>query len=104
MGVRFGMTVDKEEFEAILKQVDIDYDGKMQFSEFLIAGCNKKSLFTNYNLEKCFKHLDSNADGYLDIDDLGIFLGDDVGEKYLRDTLAEADMDKDGYLSMYEFF
>ncbi len=53
-----------------MKQVDLDYDGKVQFTEFLIAGCNKKQLFVPHNLEKCFEFIDKNNDGIICEEDL----------------------------------
>ena len=42
MKEKFDIPITMEEMEKIMKQVDLDYDGKVQFTEFLIAGCNKK--------------------------------------------------------------
>ena len=52
---KFDISVKISEMEEIMKQIDLDYDGQVQFSEFLIAACNKRMLMTDENLEKCFK-------------------------------------------------
>ena len=40
--------------EQIMKQADLDYDGKVQFTEFLIACCDKKKLISEQNLKNVF--------------------------------------------------
>ena len=61
--------------EKIMQQIDLDYDGKIQFSEFLIAACNKRALFTQINIQKCFNYIDFDQDGEITRKDLSEFLG-----------------------------
>lgn len=67
---KFDITVRLSEMEQILRHVDLDFDGKVQFTEFLIAGCNKRSLFTQHNIEKCFRVLDIDEDEEISCNDL----------------------------------
>lgn len=58
MDEKFGMKVERKEMEKIMISCDLDYDGKMQFTEFLMASCNKHSLFSEGNMKECFNHID----------------------------------------------
>ncbi len=59
---KFDITIRLSDMEQIIRHVDLDFDGKVQFTEFLIAGCNKRALFTQHNIEKCFRVLDIDED------------------------------------------
>ena len=72
---KFDIQVKIPEMEQILKNCDLDYDGKIQFTEFLIAACNKRALLTSHNIEMCFNFLDADGDGSLSRDDLKCSLG-----------------------------
>ena len=86
-----------------MKQIDLDYDGQVSFSEFQIAACNKRALFIDYNVEKCFKHIDSNGDGKIDMVDLQIFLGADCSAKDVRAVFQQSDKSRDGWIDLREF-
>ena len=42
MKQKFEIEVVEEDFERVLREVDLNFDGKIQFTEFLMAGCNKR--------------------------------------------------------------
>ena len=52
--------------QRMLKYMDIaGGDGLIQFTEFLVAGCDKRLLLTEVNLQKEFQFLDADQDGYI---------------------------------------
>ena len=67
MKQKFEIEVVEEDFERVLKEVDLNFDGKIQFTEFLMAGCNKRQLLKTFNLESTFKRIDSDGDALLSI-------------------------------------
>ena len=77
---KFDITIKLKEMEEIMKQIDLDYDGAVSFTEFQIAACNKRALFTEEKLLKCFEHIDADADGEISLDDMRAFLGEDCDE------------------------
>ena len=102
---RFGLRIGIEEVQEIMKVADMDFDGKMQFSEFLIAGCNKPALITSYTLQKVFNAIDHDGDGLLSQKDISMFLGTPVDEHFIQTTLVDCDL-YDGYsqtLSIKQF-
>ena len=48
---KFDITTKVSEMKQVIEQVDLDFDGKVQFTEFLLACCNKKALLTQHNIE-----------------------------------------------------
>ena len=100
---KFDISVKIVEMEAIMKQIDLDYDGQVQFSEFLIAACNKRTLFADANVEKCFKFIDADGDGEISLDDMRVFLGEEVEEQEVVQIFNEADFNGDGGLEYDEF-
>ena len=49
-------------------------DGLIQFTEFLIAGCDKRSLLTEANLLKEFEFLDLDKDNFIGPGDIEKFM------------------------------
>ena len=49
-------------------------DGLIQFTEFLVAACDKISLLTSDNIHKEFKCLDADQDGVINANDLEKFM------------------------------
>ena len=60
--------------EDILRKCDLDCDQQLDFHEFLTAAYNHKTLLSNSNLQKAFKLLDLNNDGFIDADDFNFVL------------------------------
>jgi len=77
---KFDIKVKVEEMIGIMKQIDLDGDDMIQYTEFLLACCNKRSLFTDINIKKCFDYIDSNLDGEICDKDLKIFMGDSAND------------------------
>lgn len=91
--------------ESIMRMADLDFDGQVQFTEFLIAACGKKSLLTAQNLEKAFASIDSNADGKLCTDDVSEYLGSPISQHQLMLVLGDATSfdEFDGKLDFRDF-
>ena len=100
---KFDISVKIEEIEAIMKQCDLDYDGKIQFTEFLIAACNKRSLFSRYNIEQAFTFIDADGDKEITRKDLQAFLGEEIDEFFISNMISAADENNDGGLELDEF-
>lgn len=54
----FGKSMDKESLEKMFDSVDIDKSGFIDYSEFVIASMNEKTLLTNEKLHAAFKMFD----------------------------------------------
>ena len=86
--------------------MDLDRNGKINYSEFIDITIEKKQLLQRKNLEVAFKTLDYNRDGKLTYDELQrtFELGGNVkGEQFWRDFVKQADENQDGCLTLDEF-
>ena len=86
----------------IIRQVDLNGDREVSFTEFLIGASNKLALLTENNLQNTFAWIDMDKDGFITRDDLKEFVGvkDDT---YIGIMIEEADDDCDGGLNYKEF-
>ena len=53
----------------IMKQCDLDGDGKIDFHEFFTAAVNHQKAMTDENLSYAFNMFDTNGDGSIDIEE-----------------------------------
>jgi calcium-dependent protein kinase len=89
----------------ILKNLDIDKNGSIGYSEFLMALMNKKQMLSKKNLIQAFNAFDKNKDGYIvasEIKDL-LNIGHDYSEETWLEIVSEIDKNKDGKISFKEF-
>ena len=62
--------ITDEEINYIYSIIVSPQKGGIDYSEFLMAGIDKKQLFTNNNIEKAFNYFDINKSGYIEYEDL----------------------------------
>jgi calcium-dependent protein kinase len=86
----------------LMRQIDMNGDREISFTEFLMGACNKISLLSELNLKIAFACIDADKNGFITRDDLKEFLGikDDT---YIGIMIEEADDDCDGGLHYKEF-
>jgi calcium-dependent protein kinase len=108
--LREGMknTPNIEEIADILKGVDIDKNGVINYTEFIAATLDQKGLMSSESLIKdAFQLFDKNNDGTIDQSELRSTLAGPEGElldaDIWRDILKECDLDGDGKVSFDEF-
>ncbi len=66
----FGKTMNQEEVDSLFSQVDIDGSGFIDYSEFVVASMNEKSLLTNEKLEAAFKMFDKDGSGLISTEEI----------------------------------
>jgi Ca2+-binding EF-hand superfamily protein len=84
-----------EEVERIFKAIDIDRTGKVHYFEFLAATIESHGYINEERLAEAFDRLDSDDCGYITVDDLRSFLGEEVPQQYIDRIIAEADISQD---------
>jgi calcium-dependent protein kinase len=52
-----------KELKVLIDSVDIDKNGKINYTEFLASSLAKEDLFTTSNISKLFKLLDKDGNG-----------------------------------------
>mmetsp|Transcript_8054 Transcript_8054/g.13912 ORF Transcript_8054/g.13912 Transcript_8054/m.13912 type:complete len:152 (+) Transcript_8054:56-511(+) len=105
---KLGQKLTMEEVCEMVREVDTDGNGNVDFSEFLTMMANK---FNGDDLEKecaeAFKNLfDKDGDGFLSAPELKhvmASLGENLTDKDIDEMMIEADKDGDGLVSYNEF-
>ena len=62
--------ITDEEISHLYKILDQNLKGAMDYTEFLMAGVNQKTLFTTEKLTKAFNYFDINKSGFIENSDL----------------------------------
>lgn len=104
---KFGHNLKEGEVEQIMKLVDTDGNGLIDFNEFLNI-MDGNSLFQNCEkeLENLFNMFDINKDGYITENEIKKTLknlGEKIKKKDIRKMIKAADVNRDGKISFPEF-
>jgi len=101
----FGKPIDEDEVNNMMKMVDTDGSGTIDYSEFVMAAMNQSQLLTQEKLEAAFKMFDKDGSGTISIDEIKETLGKGAGipESAYREVLKEVDENGDGEISFEEF-
>ena len=73
--------------------------GKLDFSEFLSVFTKYQHIDEEQELQKAFQVFDTDADGFISIDELKAVLknlGESLTEEEIQEMITEADTDGDG--------
>ncbi len=105
-----GQNLTEKEIRDIIKEVDEDGNGTIEFTEFLNLITKRMSLSENHlelkdELEAAFKVFDRNNDGQIPANDIRYLLGSegDFTEDEIEEFIANCDSNKDGFISLPEF-
>jgi calcium-dependent protein kinase len=95
----------REIVEKVMKEVDSDNSGDIQFSEFLSACMNYKKYLSRQNLEAAFKIFDIDHSGFITADEIMQVLGRDnkVPSAAWQEIIKEVDQNGDGVIDLKEF-
>lgn len=103
----FGNIMSNNELDEMIKVVDKDGNGLVDFKEFLNlmdSNCLLQNL--DQEMEKLFQMIDTNNDGFLSAQEITTMmknLGEKVRKKDIRKMMKEADKNNDGKISFSEF-
>ncbi|CAD8108765.1 unnamed protein product [Paramecium sonneborni] len=94
------------EVAKLMKYIDQDKNGSIDYSEFVLATFNKVKLLEDARLEQAFRMFDKDGSGSISIDEIkGIFGSNEtaVSDEVWKELLAEVDANGDGSISFQEF-
>lgn len=89
-----------------MQKADIDKNGEITYSEWIMASSNLSKLVTDQKLNTAFQFFDKDKNGYISIQELKDVLEMKKGlvsDEVWNDLINEADENKDGQISETEF-
>ena len=92
-----------DEVEALFQGMDVDGSGIVHYTEFLAATIESHGSISEDRLADAFDRMDCDDSGYITLENLRDFLGDDVPLEYLETIVKEADILKDKRINYEEF-
>lgn len=100
-----GAATAEAEVERIMNLVDTDQNGWIDYSEFVMATLNKKSLLSDERLETAFKMFDKDNNGFIDASEIRAVLGKgkNLDDQVWEELIMEVDINGDGEVSFKEF-
>lgn len=100
----------REEVDAIFNEVDLDGNGEIEFSEWIVASIDKNSLITDEKLKMAFKLFDKDDGGTIDSHEVkATLIGfnqeqmSEEEDKIWNELINEVDLDGNGEIDFYEF-
>ena len=102
-----GQNPSEEELKQLIREVDLNGDGTIDFKEFLCLMVKKMDdTDIDLELQDAFKFLDMDKDGYITSLELrnGMNnLGDEYTPEEAEEMIKEGDLDNDGKINYDEF-
>lgn len=93
-----GEKFDSKELHAIMKSMDLDKNGKINYNEFIAAMLGDEFCQQKDYLDYIFNYFDADKNGKISHSELQMSIekmGYEIPEKYFKELIAEADSDKD---------
>lgn len=101
----FGKSLTDEQVDEMFAKVDADGNGEIDYSEFVVATMNEKSLLSNNKLQTAFKMFDKDGGGSISTDEIKQVLsfGQNLDEAVIQQIINQVDANGDGEISYEEF-
>jgi len=100
-----GLEAASEEVEKIMRQVDANGSGYIDYTEFIMATAQKEKMINQMNLEAAFKVFDSDGSGKISAQELKALLGSggSENESIWCELIKDVDQNGDGEIDINEF-
>lgn len=89
----------------MMEKVDINNNGLVDFSEFMVANLEKENAVQVEKLKIAFEMFDIDGNGIITLDEIKEVLGTacDVDERVWKEIVREVDDNGDGVIEFKEF-
>lgn len=93
------------EVNRIMKEVDLNKSGEIDYTEFISAVINRQQLLSKQRLEMAFNSFDLDCSGTIDAHELKAVLGkyNKYEDSFWIELIRECDMNGDGVIDLGEF-
>jgi len=98
-----GITEIPADLEEIIKAVDSDGSGVIDYSEFLATTLDKKTYLQEENVWAAFRAFDLNGDGRISQEELREVFKDEHVQAEFGEQMKKIDTDGDGFIDFEEF-
>ena len=100
-----GSSEAEVEVERIMREVDTDDNGYVEYSEFVMATMRRERLLSREHLDAAFHLFDVDGSGAISAKELRQILGADVisTDNVWRDLVQQVDVNGDGEIDLKEF-
>jgi calcium-dependent protein kinase len=94
-----------EETEKIMRNVDTDGSGYIDYSEFITASMSRKKLLSKGNLTEAFNLFDKDGSGTITVEEIKNILGvvNESTDDIWNQVISEVDADGNGEIDLKEF-
>jgi calcium-dependent protein kinase len=102
----FGRTIDDKEITEIFDRVDMDKNGMIDYTEFLVATIKEENLLNVKNLQAAFNMFDKEGKGTISVENIKVVLAhgkEMMNDKLFKQIMREVDENGDGQIQFYEF-
>jgi Ca2+-binding EF-hand superfamily protein len=108
-----GKTIDEDRLDVVFAEIDLNGDGKIDYSEFIAANLQFEDSMSDKNIRDAFNIFDKDRNGELEVVELREFFGCNKGwfaqntdkkvQNQIDNFIKQADVDGDGKISFEEF-
>jgi serine/threonine protein kinase len=97
--------ISKEELNKIIKFMDFDGNGYIEYEEFIRVTLPKEQLFTDINLKNAFEKFDKNKNGTISVDEIIELIGIDkeLDKSAIEELKKEVSYDGDKEIDFKHF-
>ena len=101
-------TIDPDIVENMIKSIDLDGNGVIDYNEFLACSINKDKILRNDNLKICFDEFDTDKSGKISVNEISSIFKQGNNEnngdmEAFKNMVKNADENGDGEISFEEF-
>lgn len=86
-----------------MARIDFNNSKSIDYSEFLVAAVDLKTIITEENLKKTFRFIDTDGNGSLSVTEIKSKLGDNISEEYYAKLLKHFNAKGNGEIDYQEF-
>ena len=94
----------EETLEKILRAIDTDKNGAINYTEFIAATMTSSVFSDDQKITNAFEILDKDGDGYIEERELAELVGGQEGvDTLMRKLISEVDGNSDNKIDLHEF-
>ena len=94
---------DEERLQSIMRLIDLDGSGQIEYTEFLISALNPRMMLTAEHYARAFDYFDIDHSGGISYEEIAKFLDGQESQEAIKAIFCDIDSNGDGNISREEF-